>query len=167
MARQQALDAEPVSFGRSAAGLDSDTLSLAASRKPGSDAIERQLSALGAAQVVVILNDGTAESAKPAAGPLAASIPVTSKSGGGGMGDAVMDLSKHFKISNTSTDTALAAAMKSHQEKSAGLKWYQKAKSPTDPTPPVRFFPHLGVMLGTADRQGVEAAQEPTRASRM
>jgi len=124
--------------------------------------LEDQLNAYGTAQVIVVLKDAqrVAPAGKPAAA-LAAAIPVReSRATAANAEPVVMQLSKFFKISETSADSALAAAAKSRKiSAAAGLSWYEHAKSASNPTPPARFYPNLGLMLGTVDRQGVQALQ--------
>src|SRR5262245_24172532 len=123
-----------------------------------SNLINDQLSAFGVAQVVVILKTPAAAStAKPSAA-LAAAIPVAaSRSAPVPAQSVVMQLSKHFRIAETSTDSGLALAARPGKRKSDGLKWYSRAKSSASPTPAARYFPNLGVMLGTTDRSGLSA----------
>lgn len=67
----------------------------------------------------------------------------------------VLSLKKHFTRSKMSIDSAIAAATLESGVRSAG-------RGPM----PVRFFPHLGVMLGTVDRAGLTALRaEPTVAA--
>jgi subtilisin family serine protease len=127
--------------------------------------IDEELAAFGVAQVIVVLKDAPAPAAaaKPTA-PLAMAVPVAAARSTAGMAEpVVMELAKHFRISATSPDTALAAAATTRKGKNPGAAWYKKAKAPEDPTPPARYFPNLGVMLGTADHAGVAALQASAR----
>jgi subtilisin family serine protease len=128
--------------------------------------VDEQIAAYGSAQVVVILKDlppSTPTAGKASVG-LAASVPVpASRSVVGATEPVVMELAKHFRVAEHSTDTALVATFKARKRKTVGLSWYERAKSPTDPTPPVRYFPHLGIMLGTVDRQGADALRSHAR----
>jgi subtilisin family serine protease len=121
--------------------------------------IQEQISALGSVQVIVVLKSvPVAIGAAKASAALAAAIPVLASRAITGFAEAVvMELSKHFRTSESSEDTALATALKARKEKSAGATWYQRAAAPADPTPPVRYFPNLGLMLGTVDQKGLES----------
>jgi hypothetical protein len=126
MSEQRAADGEPVSFrlpgeSDSRASLRSTT----DGRVPGNP-IEQQMSAFGEAEVIVVLKDSATSAASPASAPLAASIPVAaSRDRGGTAQSVVMDLSKHFRISETSPDSVVALGMKSRKTKSAGLSWFR------------------------------------------
>jgi len=129
------------------------------------DTIDEQLAAFGVAQVLVVLKDAPppAAAAKPTAA-LAAAVPVAANRATAGPAEAVvMELARHFRISETSTDTALAAAATARRAKTPGAAWYRKAVAPADPTPPARYFPNLGVMLGTTDRAGLTALRASGR----
>jgi subtilisin family serine protease len=119
--------------------------------------LNEQLSAFGVAQVVVILKRPTRPAAAKPSAALAAAIPVAaSRKALVTAQSDVMQLGKYFRISETSTDSALALTARRRRKKSAGLHWYGRAKSSASPTPPVRYFPNLGVMLGTTDRKGLK-----------
>jgi subtilisin family serine protease len=126
-----------------------------------------QITAYGVAQVIVVLKPSAV--AAPAARPspaMAAAVPVaTSRRAAGGAEPVVMDLAKHFRTSELSIDTALVetAAAAARPRRAAGVKWQKRAASPADPTPAVRYFPNLGLMLGTADRQGLGALKADHR----
>lgn len=166
MSHQQALDAEPVRFGPAprtprGAGLAAGMNEVGA-RSP----LDQQLAAFGATQVIVVLHDWAGQSTDGADSALAAAIPVTAskRAAKGATADVVMDLSNHFSTPVTGRDFALASTMKTAKnKKSPGLMWYDKAKSADDPTPPVRYYPNLRAMLGTADRSGVEALRADAR----
>src|SRR6266478_5501543 len=100
-----------------------------------SNLVDDQLSAFGVAQVVVILKQpARAAVAKPSAA-LAAAIPLArSRLAPVGAESLVMELSKHFRTAETSTDAGLALAGKAREWKSEGLKWYARAKSKSNPT---------------------------------
>src|SRR5436190_13446356 len=97
-----------------------------------SNTIDEQLSAFGVAQVIVILKPvpPPTAAAKPSAA-LAAAIPVAASrpAASPAAQSVVMELSKHFKIAETSTDTALAAAAPARG--SAGVRWYRRARKPS------------------------------------
>ena len=124
-----------------------------------SNSIQEQISALGNVQVIVVLKSvPVAIGAAKASAALAAAIPVVASRAITRFAEAVvMELSKCFRTSELSEDTALAMAFKARKVKSAGATWYQHAAAPTDATPPVRFFPNLGLMLGTVDQNGLDA----------
>src|SRR5437870_5101267 len=115
-----------------------------------SNHIKDQIAAYGVAQVLVVLKDIVLPvKAAKASAALAAAIPVpASRSVAGHAESLVMELAKHFRISELSTDTALAKVIRARKRKAAGATWYQHAESASDPTPPVRFFPNLGLLLG-------------------
>lgn len=128
--------------------------------------VKEQIEAYGAAQVMVVLNEvlpPTAPALKPSAA-MAAAVPVAAARAVAGEAEPVVkELSKHFRVVPQSTDTALATWFKHHKRKTPGVTWYEHAKSSTDPTPPVRYFPHLRIMLGTVDQQGVAALDSHPR----
>ena len=71
-----------------------------------------------------------------------------------------MQLGKYFRTSETSGDSALALESR---KKSGGAAWYKKAKSSASPTPAVRYYPNLGVMLGMVDQAGLKALRAHAR----
>jgi subtilisin len=126
--------------------------------------LSEQLSAFGVAQVVVILKTPARPAAAKPSAALAAAIPVAaSRAAPVTAQSTVMQLAKHFRIAEASTDTALALTARRSRKKSAGLNWYGRAKSSSNPTPAVRYFPNLGVMLGTTDRNGLKALRAHTK----
>lgn len=129
--------------------------------------IVEQISQTGTAQVIVVLNDEQwpTSSGKLSAG-LSAAIPVAASRAIAATAEPmIMGLAKHFRTSETSEDTALATSMAVRGIKSAGSAWFKRAKVATDPTPPVRYFPHLKMMLGTVDKQGLLALNNDDRVS--
>jgi subtilisin len=127
--------------------------------------ILEQISHTGTAQVIVVLKD-----AQPPAAPgkfsaaLSAAIPVAASRAIAGVAESmIMGLAKHFRTSEASEDAALATSLAVRGIKSAGVGWFKRAKVASDPTPPVRYFPHLGLMLGTVDKQGIEALNDDDR----
>jgi subtilisin len=124
-----------------------------------SDRAREQVSSVGVAQVIVVLKQPPpAAGAARASAALAAAIPVAPSRGVAGAAEAaVMSLAKYFRTSELSIDTALAAASTAHQEKSAGVNWFRRAAKRSDPTPAVRYFPNLGMLLGTVDKKGLDA----------
>jgi subtilisin family serine protease len=123
-----------------------------------SNLLTDQLSAFGVAQVVVLLKTpAKATAAKPSAA-LAAAMPVAASRATRVTNQSiVMQLAKHFRIAETSTDSGIALAAGSQARKSRSSNWYRRAKTKSDPTPPVRYFPNLGVLLGSVDRNGLKA----------
>jgi subtilisin family serine protease len=121
--------------------------------------VSEQIAAYGTAQVMVILKDippATRAAVKASAG-LAAAVPVSASRTVAGAAEAVvMELAKHFRVSKQSTDTALATWLIDRKRKTAGVTWYQHAERAADPTPPARYFPHLGILLGTVDQKGAD-----------
>jgi subtilisin family serine protease len=128
--------------------------------------VQQQIAAYGAAQVMVVLKavlPPIAPAAKPSAA-LAAAVPVAAaRTVAGGAEPVVTELAKHFRVVEQSTDTALATWFKHRKRKTPGVTWYEHAKSSTDSTPPVRYFPHLRIMLGTVDEQGAAALDSHPR----
>lgn len=121
-----------------------------------SDNALAKLSSTGTAQVIAVLKD-LPPAATKASAALAAAIPVTaSRVIAGAAESIVMALSEFFQASEFGADAALAATQASRKEKSAGADWFRRAAKASDPTPPVRYFPHLGMMLGTVDKKGYE-----------
>jgi len=128
------------------------------------NSLDDQLSAFGVAQVIVVLkNAPPPTSGAKVSTKLAAAVPVTASRSLSGANEAlIMRLTKHFKVGEFSLDTALAAADKGLAKtkklvQSAGANWYRRAKSAKDPTPPARYFPNLGLLLGTVDKAGLSA----------
>lgn len=121
--------------------------------------IEEQLSAFGVAQVLVVLKAPTAATRLPAlSANLAASVPVAASKVIGGIAEKIVArLSKHFRTSEMSLDTALATAKTKGKKLAAGAKWFHKAKNIADPTPAARIYPNLGIMFGVVDRTGLNA----------
>jgi subtilisin family serine protease len=126
--------------------------------------IQDQFTAFGVAQVMVILKAAPTPTAARPTAALAAAVPVAaSRRAAGGAEAVVADLAKYFKVSEMSADTALAMSAKAHKQHSRGTNWYRRAAAPSDPTPPVRFFPNLGVLLGTVDQAGLSSLQTHAR----
>jgi len=122
------------------------------------NSILEQIATVGVAQVIVILKDAVPATPAKASPALAAAIPVVASRAVAGLGESiVMELAKYFRTSEGSVDTALATAFAAHKQKSAGATWFKHAKVPSDPIPPVRYFPHLGMILGTVDKKGLDA----------
>lgn len=124
--------------------------------------IDEQLSAYGVAQVVVVLANTAASATGKMPAALVAATPVaTSRKVASADDDLVMRLSKYFMVSEWSTDSALAAnaqlATKAGKTATSGMNWYRRARSQTDPTPAMRYFPNLGLMLGTVDAVGLKS----------
>jgi hypothetical protein len=123
------------------------------------DNLMTQISAVGVAQVIAILKQPPPPSgARRASAALAAAVPVAgSRAAAGAAEGAVMVLARHFKTSEASTDTAVAATLDNRKTRSPGTRWFHRAEKASDPTPPVRYFPNLGMLLGTVDQQGLQA----------
>lgn len=119
--------------------------------------IQEQLSAFGAAQVLVVLKASSATKGVKPSAALAAAIPVAaSRAQATSAEKVVLQLGKHFRFSETSSETALATAASSRRGKeSAGASWYRRAQASN--TPAARYFPNLGLMLGTVDSAGLKA----------
>lgn len=137
------------------------------------DTLEEHLRAFGVAQVLVQLKDAPPAGApvKPGAA-LAAAIPVTaSRAAGKRVEPVVMQLGKYFTIADTSGDSELAAASaggkRARRPARAGMNWYRRAKSAANPTPAVRFYPNLGMMLGTVNRGGLAGLRSHGRVARV
>jgi subtilisin family serine protease len=127
-----------------------------------------QLSATGAAQVLVVLKDGAPAARGKASAALTAAVPVAASRAFAGLGESVvMGLAEHFRTSEVSEDTALATVMAAHRRKSAGATWFKHAKVVADPIPPARYFPHLGMMLGTIDKKGFDGLSADARVRRV
>lgn len=127
--------------------------------------IDGEIRAYGVSQVLVFLKDAPRAPSKASAS-LAAAIPVVkSRSTGGGDQTLIMELGNCFHTSEASPDAALAVAAKKDKRVAAGLNWYRRAKSAASETPAVRYFPNLGLMLGTVDSAGVEALRSHPRVS--
>ena len=121
------------------------------------DTLEDQFKAYGIAQVLVILKDMPSATAAAPLG-LAAAIPVTaSRMIAAHAVPVVRKLARHFRTSEYSADSGIALQASARNIESAGEHWYKHAEIKSDPTPPMRYFPHLGIMLGTVDRRGATA----------
>ena len=131
--------------------------------------IDDQFSAFGVAQVIVVLKGAPAPAAAAKAdASLAAAIPVRESRAAGGNAQAVVqELGKFFRISQTGTDSAMVAASKVLNLATAATNWFRRAADASDPTPPARFFPHLGLMLGTVDRTGLAALRAHARVDKV
>ncbi|WP_342377841.1 S8 family serine peptidase [Myxococcus stipitatus] len=144
---------------------------------PLSQILEMELATRGVADVLVVLGSALRQAPVPrnmkvmdlGAGlkKLTASAPQPGRS-------AAMELAGHFTSSAASNRGALLMALAANVERSrlanprprgassnlaAGLQRSAGAKLP----PPVRYFPRLGVMLGTVDARGCAALQSDER----
>src|SRR6476659_3768094 len=102
--------------------------------------LDEQLNAFGVAQILVVLKQAPrpAVGAKPSVA-LASAIPVAaSRVAAGAAQPVVMQLAKHFTVSETSSDMALALSAKAHKVTTAGTRWFARAKSSASATPAVR-----------------------------
>lgn len=126
-----------------------------------SDLINQQLAAFGVAQVIVILKlPAAAASVNRPSAALAAAMPVrASRTNSPLPSDVIMGLAQHFHFQETAMDSGLAAAA-TRVGASAGAAWFKKAASASNPTPPMRYFPNLGVMFGSCDRAGLTALRQ-------
>src|SRR5688500_9380401 len=100
--------------------------------------IESELAASGVAQVIVVLSD-----------------PAAATAGMGAAASVGSGVSAHFTSSERSVNSQIAAAGMRHA--GATLAAASSTRRPLNPPPPVRYYPHLGIMLGTVDRQGLAA----------
>jgi subtilisin family serine protease len=89
-----------------------------------SDYLKEQLGAYGVAQVIVVLKE-----------------QVAAKAAGNAIG-------KHFHLTETAPQTAMATALAFRKSGGAGMA---KVKLP----PPSRVYEHLGIVLGTVDKKGL------------
>src|SRR5262249_35489958 len=132
-----------------------------------SNTLDDQLSAFGVAQVIVVLKPEppTTVAARPAPA-LAAAIPVAASrpAASPAAQSVVMQLGSYFRVAETSADTALGEAA---ARKSPGVRWYDRARNASAPTPPARYYPNLGVMLGTVDRTGLSALRTHGRVAKV
>ena len=106
--------------------------------------IESELAASGVAQVIVVL------SGPPAA---AAGVGVAANAGAG--------VTAHFRSSELSVNSQIAASGMRHA--GARLATASTSRRAVNPPPPVRYYPHLGIMLGTVDRAGLAALEADAR----
>jgi subtilisin len=105
--------------------------------------IESELAASGVAQVIVVLKSPTPSMASGGTALAAAAGTATSSS----------SLAQYFRSSELSINSQIAAAgMKKAGQLSASASL--SAARPSPP-PPVRYYPNLGVALGTVDRAGL------------
>jgi subtilisin family serine protease len=129
------------------------------------NSLSAQLSAVGVAQVIAVLRAPSAavRAARPSPA-LGAAVPVAASRAVAGADEGdVMELAKFFRTSELSHDSALAMSMSARKEKTRGVEWTNRAAKPTDATPPVRYFPNLGMMLGTVDQKGFNALAADAR----
>lgn len=110
-----------------------------------SQLITQELRARGTAQVIVELEQPTATTAE-AAEAAAAAEP---RSAAAEAAAAAAGIERHFSVSELSQDSALAVA--------AGR---------AEP-PPVRYYPNLGLALGTVTRQGLAGLRADPRVARV
>jgi subtilisin len=123
-----------------------------------SNLVDLQLQARGIAQIMVIFKSTSAVVAERPSAALAASIPVERSRSNRTVPQSLVDqLAKNFRFSEASPDTAMAASMVHRKLQSAGTRWYKRAAVASDPTPPVRYYPNLGLMFGTVDQTGLNA----------
>lgn len=129
------------------------------------DTLHDQFKAYGIAQVMVILKtQSPAEHPTGEQRSLAAAIPVAaSRVKDDRFDKLVEDLSANFRTSDFSVDLAIAAQASAAKVKSAGTNWYRRAANKNDSTPPVRYFPNLGIMLGNVDQQGATTLRNHPR----
>ncbi len=126
--------------------------------------INQQLKAIGVAQVIAVLKSPAATAASTGAGGVAfeakgkPSQPVST---------ALAGLESYFRQSELSQNSAIAAAGLENTSffTAAGSKSSTRSRKATTPPPPARYFPNLGVMLGTVDREGLAALRSDNRVS--
>jgi subtilisin family serine protease len=119
--------------------------------------ITQELKARGVAQVIVVMKATLASAISFAAAPSAAETE-----------PLVRSLTPHFTSSEKSQVSALAtAAATGHPLRPSQKAGQAHAPAVADQAVPlVRFYPNLGVMLGTVDRQGLAALRsDPNVAS--
>lgn len=134
------------------------------------DTLADQLSAFGVAQVFVVLKPPSAAAAPrpPLSAGMAASVPVVSSKAVRGIAEGVFGrLSRHFRTSEMSADTALATARTKGRKLGVGARWFKKAQDESSPTPAARIYPNLGVMLGVVDRAGLAALTKSKEVSQV
>ena len=113
--------------------------------------VEQEIEARGVAQVLVVMK---ATAAPAAAGGVAAVAAAAAQ-------QPVADsLAAHFKTSELSLQSQIVASGVRPPAVAAGV-----AAAASNQAPAVRFFPNLGVMLGTVDREGFLALQNDDRVS--
>lgn len=121
--------------------------------------INQELKARGVAQVIVILEP----EATTGAGAKAAAGTVTASAGGA----APRALAKHFVHRETAHLSQLVRAA-SDRPLNVGARLGKRAavKAPTQP-PDARYYPHLGVMLGTTSRAGLSKLRGDKRVKKV
>jgi hypothetical protein len=114
----------------------------------------QEFQARGVAQVIVVLKP----TAAPKAGAAAAAGTVTAARAG----NAPRDLSKHFQKAETAQAAQLVDAAP-QRPLSVGARLGRRRAAPPARVPEVRYYPNLGVMLGTTTRDGMAALRRDAR----
>lgn len=121
-----------------------------------SNEIQQQFAAVGVAQVIVVLKEGGARAAaelKPVGTSLAAA-----------QGGAVKSLAGHFTTSELSQTSQMARTSNVAASLAGGRRRGKRfAQSYGAPESGARFYPNLGVLLGTVDPKGLAALRADSR----
>jgi subtilisin family serine protease len=125
--------------------------------------IQQELASRGVADVIIFVKPTTAS--KVTAGAAAALAAPAGTAEATDVGGAVRALAKHFQSSELSQTSQLAAAASSGRPLHAAARTtHARAAAPPSETPPgPRYYPNLGVMLGTATREGIAALRADAR----
>jgi subtilisin len=123
--------------------------------------ILQQLKAIGIAQVIAVLKstgDGSAEIlSDPRSGVSESNIA------------AAAGLESFFSHSELSSNSAIAAdgLINPDYFTPRGSRSSSQSRNAATPPPPARYYPNLGIMLGTVDRQGLISLRSDKRVSRV
>src|SRR5262245_2225238 len=123
--------------------------------------IIQQLRAIGVAQVIAVLKPTGGDSGKPASNPISG-VPESNR-------EAAARLESFFRHSELSSNSAIAAAGLTNPDyfTSRGSRSSSQSANATTPPPPAQYYPNLGVMLGTVDREGLIALRSDKRVSQV
>ncbi|MBI5851363.1 MAG: S8 family serine peptidase [Planctomycetes bacterium] len=129
-----------------------------------SSIIQQELSARGVAQVLVFLRgaeSGAAATAGAAAFAATGAAPARGSSSAG-------DLARHFRSSELSQASELGlAAGEGRALRAAVRSGVAKAGAGRGEVPQVRVYPRLGIMLGTASKEGIAALRADARVAKV
>jgi subtilisin len=128
------------------------------SQKSHSPFIDLELQSRGVAQVIVVLTPGAAAGmVRPAGAPPAGARLALSSAAPSG----VQSLASLFTSSEHSAATAILNDRAQKRSPQLSLRAAAAAQTAgTNAVQPVRYYPNLGVMLGTVDRAGLEALKD-------
>lgn len=120
--------------------------------------VRQELRARGVARVLVVLREPLPAEARARAAALpAGSVPA------GVAGTVAAALARHFAEDTASQPAALVRAAAEGRPWRAAVRVGQARGTACGPVPPVRVYPHLGVLLGAVDAAGYAALRADPR----